>query len=101
MLKSASHLQHISAPHRLCPHEQTFLRGHEYTPYMTALTTISTRVSPSSVTARHARIGGLLRSAHSSQARFISGFRFMSAMYTMAVRMRLLSVPASRNVASM
>src|SRR4249919_1775933 len=55
-------------------------------PYTTALTTISTRVSPSSVTARHARIGGLLRSAHSSQARFISGFRFMSAMYTMAVR---------------
>ena len=48
--------------------------------YTTASTTISTSVSPSSVTARHARMGGLLRSAHSSQARFISGFRAMSAM---------------------
>ena len=48
--------------------------------YTTASTTISTNVSPSSVTARQARMGGLLRSAHSSQARFISGLRVMSAM---------------------
>ena len=32
------------------------------------------------VSARHARIGGLLRSAHSSQARLSSGFCLMSAM---------------------
>ena len=48
--------------------------------HFTAVTTISTICGGSSSTPRQARIGGFLVSTHSSQARFISPLRFMSAM---------------------
>jgi hypothetical protein len=50
------------------------------TRYFAAVTTISTICGGSSSTPMQARIGGLLVSTHSSQARFISPLRFMSAM---------------------
>src|ERR1051325_5830814 len=45
-----------------------------------AVTTISTRCGGSRSTPRQARMGGLAGSTHSSQARFISFLREMSAM---------------------
>jgi DNA-binding MarR family transcriptional regulator len=48
--------------------------------HFTAVTTISTICGGSSSTPRQARIGGFWRSTHSSQARFISPLRFMSAI---------------------
>ncbi len=53
-------------------------RAHARAPHFAAVTTISTMCGGSRSTPRQARIGGLLRSTHSSQARFISPFRPMS-----------------------
>src|SRR4051794_10836245 len=51
-------------------------------------------------TPRQARIGGVLVSTHSSQARFISPFCLMSAMQTIAERILLLSEPHKARLSS-
>lgn len=50
------------------------------TAHFAAVTTISTICGGSRSTPMQARIGGFFGSTHSSQARFISPFRFMSVM---------------------